>query len=387
MTPTDPRATPGPSTETSRARPPVRAATAAKGDVARRAAPTRMRVLVVDDDAVFRQELGDLLEADGHEVTVAPSVPKALEELERRDVDVVFTDLKMPRHSGLELLKEVRARWPQTLVVMITGFATVETAVDAMKAGAFDYVRKPFQLVQVQKVLELAREQLDFRTPTGRRADVERLLRDWAGRPDLSVLVLSSKAPAPQPRLTHLDPNYENPSEIAGAIREFAQGHPRAAVLLEEVDRCFAHHRRTDILSILESMTEAMRGHGPLVVSYDPARLSATDARALTAIVASSETRETLEAIANPLRRAILQRALQGAISFSEAMHAAGLDDSPKLAFHLRRLVDGGLLTHDGQEYRITARGKEATRTVFEMDASLPSRSDANAALPLAGPG
>lgn len=358
-----------------------------KGDGGLAAPRGHMRILVVDDDAVFRQELGDLLEADGHEVAIAPSVPKALEELEARDVDVVFTDLKMPRHSGLELLKEVRRRWPQTLVVMVTGFATVETAVEALKAGAFDYIRKPFQIEQVQKVLEVARGVLEFRRPSGRRGDLDHLLREWGARPELSVLVLSPHAPAARPRLTHVVPDYENPSEIVRTIREFAQAHPVAAVLLEEVDRCFTHHRRADILPLVGAMTEAMDGHGPFVISYDPSRLGAADVRALTATVTSSETRETLEAIANPLRRAILQRALQGPISFSEAMHAAGLDDSPKLAFHLRRLVDGGLLTHEDEEYRITARGREVVRAIFEMDASLPTRSDANAVLPLAGSG
>ncbi|MCI4369577.1 MAG: response regulator, partial [Thermoplasmata archaeon] len=105
-----------------------------------------MRLLIVDDDAVFREELSDILRDDGHEVHSAPSVPKAIEELEREDFDAVFSDLKMPRQSGLVLLRDVRQRWPQTLVVMITGFATVETAVDAMKLGAFDYIRKPFTI-------------------------------------------------------------------------------------------------------------------------------------------------------------------------------------------------------------------------------------------------
>ncbi len=371
--------------------PPIRqrpsSANSSKSDVARPLSRGRMRILVVDDDAVFRQELGDLLEADGHEVAIAPSVAKALEELETQDVDVVFTDLKMPRHSGLELLQEVRSRWPQTLVVVITGFATVDTAVEAMKAGAFDYVRKPFKIEQVHKVLEVAHGALEFRAPSGRRGDLDRLLREWEARTDLSVLVLSPRAPKAHPRLTHVVPDYENPSEIARAIREFAQAHSNAAVMVEEADRCFAHHRRTDILPILEAMVEAMSGHGPLVVSFDPSRLSAGDIRALTATVTSSETRETLETIANPLRRAILERAVQGPISFSEAMRAAGLDDSPKLAFHLRRLVDGGLLTHENEEYRVTARGREAVRAVFDMDASLPTRSGANAVLPVAGSG
>ena len=71
-----------------------------------------MRLLVVDDDAVFREDLAELLRDEGHEVAVAPSAPKALEALTEGEFEVVLTDLKMPRQSGLDLLRVVRQRWP-----------------------------------------------------------------------------------------------------------------------------------------------------------------------------------------------------------------------------------------------------------------------------------
>ena len=109
---------------------------------------------MVDDDAVFREELAELLRDERHEVTACPSVPKALEELAHGEFDAILSDLKMPRQGGLDLLREVRARYPSTPLVIVTGFATVETAVAAMKSGAAEYIQKPFKIDQVRDVLQ-----------------------------------------------------------------------------------------------------------------------------------------------------------------------------------------------------------------------------------------
>lgn len=142
-----------------------------------------MRILVVDDDPVFRQELSDLLVEDGHNVASASSAPKAIDVLTNQEVDVVLTDLKMPRQSGLELLAEIRHRWPRTLVVMITGYATVETALEAMKLGAFDYIRKPFRAEQVQETLRLVAQEHAYESAPDSFRDPMREARALADRP------------------------------------------------------------------------------------------------------------------------------------------------------------------------------------------------------------
>ncbi|MEM0129051.1 MAG: response regulator [Thermoplasmata archaeon] len=347
-----------------------------------------MRLLVVDDDPVFREELAELLSADGHTARAVSSVPHAVEALEQEDYDVVFTDLKMPRHGGLELVRTVRARWPETLVVVVTGFATVETAVEAMKEGAFDYVRKPFRLEAIQRVLALAADQLRARGPAPGRREVRRWIRRWAGGdPNPRPLLWITPFPPADGReagVTVLPLPAEAPSRLLEEVRSFASAHPAGAVLVEGADRLLAGHRRADIVGILRQASDAMRGHGPFVVTFDPARLTGGAARALAAAVASEETRQTLEALANPMRRAVLERAGRGPTTFGEAMRAAGIDDSPKLAFHLRRLVEDGLLAHDGETYRITPRGEEAMRRIAELDVALPPSPGSNAALPVA---
>ncbi|MEN9579355.1 MAG: hypothetical protein RJA70_2364 [Pseudomonadota bacterium] len=117
------------------------------------------RVLVVDDERFIRDVLADFLAMEGYNVRTAADGAEALIELKNREFDVVVSDLKMPNVGGLELLKEINTAYPQTLTVIMTGFGTVETAIGAMKQGAFDYVLKPFKSDEIVQVVHRALRQ------------------------------------------------------------------------------------------------------------------------------------------------------------------------------------------------------------------------------------
>ena len=114
----------------------------------------RPRVLVVDDEKVIRDMLADFLGMEGYIVRTAEDGQSALAELTKSDYDLVISDLKMPRMGGIALLDEIAKTAPNALTVIMTGFGTVETAIDAMKRGAYDYVLKPFKLDEVVHVLQ-----------------------------------------------------------------------------------------------------------------------------------------------------------------------------------------------------------------------------------------
>ncbi|HET9929717.1 MAG TPA: sigma-54 dependent transcriptional regulator, partial [Polyangiaceae bacterium] len=105
----------------------------------------RERVLVVDDDAAVRQVLAALLTQAGFEVLRAGSGDEALRVLERQPVDVIVSDVRMPGLDGMALLARVRREWPEIPVILLTAHASVTLAVEAMKAGAHDFVEKPFE--------------------------------------------------------------------------------------------------------------------------------------------------------------------------------------------------------------------------------------------------
>ncbi len=102
------------------------------------------RILVADDDAVIREGLRRILTAEGYEVEVVSNGRAALERLEQKHFRLLVTDLKMPGMSGLEVLQAIRSFQPELPVILITGYAAIDNAVEAMKNGATDYLSKPF---------------------------------------------------------------------------------------------------------------------------------------------------------------------------------------------------------------------------------------------------
>jgi len=115
-------------------------------------------ILVIDDQESARTFFGRYLEEVGYKVLLADSVTRALELVGAERVDAVVTDLRMPGMDGLAGLRELKARDAQLPVIMLTAFATVETAVQAMKLGAFDYVKKPFEPEEMEIILARALE-------------------------------------------------------------------------------------------------------------------------------------------------------------------------------------------------------------------------------------
>jgi two-component system, NtrC family, response regulator len=120
------------------------------------------RILVVDDDTTLRRVTQLHLAKMGYPTAAAADATEALEILKHEPRDLVISDLQLPGMSGLELLKRVRAQYPGTEVVLLTAYATVETAVDAMKSGAYDYITKPVHLHDLCSLVERALEQVQF---------------------------------------------------------------------------------------------------------------------------------------------------------------------------------------------------------------------------------
>jgi DNA-binding NtrC family response regulator len=122
----------------------------------------RKRILVVDDDESLRWVTQAQLEQSGYEVDAAPDGNAALEMMRQVPPDLVITDLKMPGMSGLDLLRRIRSEYPEIIVIVVTAFGTVETAVEAMKAGAYDYITKPVNMDELRLIVNRGLEHLDL---------------------------------------------------------------------------------------------------------------------------------------------------------------------------------------------------------------------------------
>ncbi len=113
-----------------------------------------LHILIVDDEPLIRQSLFESLRIEGFQATMSSNGEDALEKLRNNKVDILLTDLKLPKMSGIQLLEKVKKDYPQIEVILITGFGTIETAVEAMRKGAYDYITKPINDQEVRLILQ-----------------------------------------------------------------------------------------------------------------------------------------------------------------------------------------------------------------------------------------
>ena len=130
----------------------------------------RTRILVVDDEEVVRLCLDRTLSSEHCEVATAPTGNAALELMERRPFDVILLDLRMPGLQGMEVLKTMKQRWPEREVIILTGYAAVDSAKEAVALGAYDYLSKP---VGPDEIIDVATAAMQH--------------KKWALRPDPEV--------------------------------------------------------------------------------------------------------------------------------------------------------------------------------------------------------
>ncbi len=141
------------------------------------------RVLVADDEENIRLLLGAVLRKEGYQVSVVGSAQEALRALAEQSFDVLLSDIRMPGCSGLELLDQVQAKHPNVVVVMMSAFGNVDTALEAMKRGAYDYIAKPFKPDEVTLLLKKAEERERLKLENQRlRLDLEKVKYGGLGK-------------------------------------------------------------------------------------------------------------------------------------------------------------------------------------------------------------
>lgn len=133
------------------------------------------RILIAEDDVGLRKGLEEMMKEEYYEVVAVDDGKKVLDGIKNKDFDVLLTDLVMPELGGMELLTEVKRIRPETKVIIITAFATIDSAVEAIKKGASDYVEKPFKINEVQntvrKVLEESKFEKESKNLVGKISD------------------------------------------------------------------------------------------------------------------------------------------------------------------------------------------------------------------------
>ncbi|MFI5340270.1 MAG: response regulator, partial [Candidatus Methylomirabilales bacterium] len=135
-------------------------------------------ILIVDDEEALRATLVTAFTLEGYRAVGAGSAREALQRLQQAPCDVLLVDLRMPDIDGIQLMERVRERTPDTLVILMTGGATVESAVRALKGGAYDYILKPFSLPEIFRVVERGLEQQRLKQENVQLNELNRRLQE-----------------------------------------------------------------------------------------------------------------------------------------------------------------------------------------------------------------
>lgn len=339
-----------------------------------------MRILIADDDATLRTELAGLLRGDGHDVEVVADGEEAHRVLLENYFDVALLDLVMPRATGLDILHRLRARDASTAVVMITGHGSVDVAVEAMKAGAVDFLVKPFEVSSLEKILQAIADEALARRMLERpavAAESQRELLEDAARRKVLMALLGPRADPPRgaTRTLRIDdhprpPDVFSPPQlyrVNTAVDEFLSRADRPVIYAADVDVMGRVHGRDDFKAWIRHLGDrcATRGGVLLVATADSALATELDASQAGAAMEPT-LQGMLESLANPIRRAIVAYVYaSGASSYSAILRMDFVDSSSKLSFHLQRLLGDGLLRKDEKgAYALTDDGRRAWRVV-----------------------
>lgn len=195
-----------------------------------------LSIVALDDDADFRQYISTMLESEGHDVRTASMPEEFFAACEARLPDVVLLDIKMGRHSGEQVLGEIRRRWPKLCVIVVTGYPSLETMRGTFKLDVFDYLAKPFSVEELQKSLAQAaaafglgqRPQDRLRLELGRQIRVARTERGWTLKDLSEASGVSVSQLSSIERGAHL-PSVESLIAIAGALERPPSGWLLAA--------------------------------------------------------------------------------------------------------------------------------------------------------------
>lgn len=178
------------------------------------------KLLVVDDEKNIRLLLTQCLEDAGYPVTTAVDGEHAIGKVEEEGFDLVLLDMKLPGMDGLQVLRKMRALNPGQLVIMITAHGTIETAVEAMKSGAADYLQKPFTPEEIRAIVQHNLAKKAAFQEEGRSADFEECVREARALLEKRQASQANQAIQFLRQAVELDPGRPEPFNLLGAVSE-----------------------------------------------------------------------------------------------------------------------------------------------------------------------
>jgi len=358
-----------------------------------------MKVMVVDDDSIIVEAVKTLLKTEGHDAIGVYSGEECLDNLGREKVDLILLDIKMPGMDGIETLKNVKGIKPEVYVVMLTAFATVDTAIEAMKEGAFDYIRKPFAMEDMRDVLLNVVEDIKLKknhkvVGLMEREDLDcfEVFKNVFRNNVKGMCITTEKPETIDERYCLKNVSYvwlteENyigepmgkeqermsPKEIdklKTLIEQFVTENENTAILISNMETLIRKNLLGTIKEFIYYLDEKVREKNTSVIlSVSPESRDVPGLTEIENLIAELHIRHIAESISSPLRRNIIVTLdANRECSFTRIAKEVRIRDSPKLSFHLRKLKSCGIVEqNDKKKYFLTKAGEEAVVILKDM--------------------
>ncbi len=307
-----------------------------------------MKVLIIDDNTTFLMQMKKFLSLKGFEVEVSAKGREAMERLQKERYDVVVLDLKMPDMSGLDVIKEAKGKGIKTNFIVVTGYGEVESAVEAMKLGAVDYIQKPFDAEKIARIIEKA----------GKRKIPSFSEYLFFGRKKVIIASYTSKEDIEKEMDIIADEyiDLKRYGEFASIVDKI---NADSILIFSGISHLVKRMGEENVKRKMKEIVEnAERKEANIVFVC----MSEEEKKLLDEICVEEDEdiNEIVEICKNPIRRKLLHLLrIHGTLSYSDIMREIDVEYSSKLAFHLRKLCNLNLVEKTKNGYTLTPYGEQ----------------------------
>jgi len=351
-----------------------------------------MKVLVVDDDITYLDKMNKFLALENHSVNTAISVDDALSKINEEKWDLILTDLKMPEKSGLDLIRSLKEFHVQAIIMVITGYATIDSAVNAMKLGAFDYVLKPFnpeeferKLIQVERELTL-RSKITYSPLIDEMQTNSILNRDQINEFKRPFLLISDTEPSILIKKLNLKKTtsyrleFEEktgsiiPSKLYSLktiVEKFIKDNKSGTIIFKGIEKLLKTHNWENVKKFLSYLQEEIisSNYTLILLFKDFENISDNSIKSLLngtrSILINPIFYEILEVISHPIRKSIIKLLyIEKEMNFNKIFKQVKIEKSSLLAFHIKKLVKDSVITKNENLYTLTPRGQFISKLI-----------------------
>jgi DNA-binding response OmpR family regulator/DNA-binding HxlR family transcriptional regulator len=354
-----------------------------------------MRILIVDDNKTFLEKLEKILILERHEIRSALSGKEALKLTSEQEFDLLLTDLKMGDISGIDLIRILRDQGLDIMSIVITGYGTIDSAVEAMKTGAYDYILKPFEISNLKAKIKEVERELRLREILSQPVIIdESLIKDSIAQikieeystPFLIVSDVDSKEislkidtnEVSTVRIGYNDGvNTISPSKlhlIHAKIEEFVTTQKKGTIIFKGIEELVKTHKWAYVKRFIDNIhNEILSFNFSMIIlvndeseSTDFSQSLLHDALSLLSVQAFDNI---VSIISHPLRKSIINLLKpQGKLNFNKIIEDLEVESSSGLAFHIKKLVQEEILTKEDNLYLLTERGQYFGEIIYLLE-------------------